>query len=283
MKPDAFFETVGDPDDIFDPPKQVLFEDLINGLRKEPQALYPDLDVAPALVTMIHRQFEAYGTNGQGVSLDNDQSALVLKTAKAVVQRLGLTFPNLPFRDFETFYTYWVRNGMKGSYAARRECLYDLFHELENSLYELEERQFTDKLAEAISPRGSLGWSDVDVEISQLRRRFTAANTSQDYSAVGTACVRVLIAVGKAAYDSKKHLRDGETEPPIDKTKQRLTRVVEDGLPGADNAEMRKLVHGTVEVAHKVKHSTTPTRREAGTAADAVIMLANIMRRIAES
>jgi len=31
-----------------------------------------------------------------------------------------------------------------------------------------------------------------------------------------------------------------------------------------------------------VKHRTTPTRRDAGIAADAVILLANILRRLAE-
>jgi hypothetical protein len=35
-----------------------------------------------------------------------------------------------------------------------------------------------------------------------------------------------------------------------------------------------------IELAHGVKHSATPTRREAGIAADAVILLANILRRV---
>lgn len=86
--------------------------------------------------------------------------------------------------------------------------------------------------------------------------------------------------IGKATYDSAKHLRNGETEPPPDKTKQRLTRVIEDAFPGEDNTEMRNLIHGAIEVAHKVKHSTTPTRREAGIAADSIILLTYIMKRI---
>jgi hypothetical protein len=39
----------------------------------------------------------------------------------------------------------------------------------------------------------------------------------------------------------------------------------------------------TIELAHRVKHGTTPTRRDAGIAGDAVILLANILRRIAQS
>jgi hypothetical protein len=35
-----------------------------------------------------------------------------------------------------------------------------------------------------------------------------------------------------------------------------------------------------IELAHSVKHSTAPSRREAGITADAVILLANILRRV---
>jgi len=53
-------------------------------------------------------------------------------------------------------------------------------------------------------------------------------------------------------------------------------------VPGPDNAAIRKLANDTIEMAQHVKHSATPTRREAGVAADAVIQLANILRRLDE-
>jgi hypothetical protein len=51
-------------------------------------------------------------------------------------------------------------------------------------------------------------------------------------------------------------------------------------LAGKDNEAIRGLVVKAIELAHSVKHSTEPTRREAGIVADAVIMLANILRRV---
>jgi hypothetical protein len=51
-------------------------------------------------------------------------------------------------------------------------------------------------------------------------------------------------------------------------------------VPGSENATLRKLARSTIEYAQHVKHSGTPTRREAGIAADAVIQLANILRRL---
>ena len=63
--------------------------------------------------------------------------------------------------------------------------------------------------------------------------------------------------------------------------KDRLDRVVEVDLPGPENAELRELVRAAIEQAQAVKHRT-PNRRQAGIAADSVILMANIFRRLAE-
>jgi hypothetical protein len=146
----------------------------------------------------------------------------------------------------------------------------------------LEEERFEAQLADPVSPRGRTGWLEVDNEIKELRRRFSTASTPQDYRAVGSHCVGVLEALSRTVYDPTKHLRPGEQEPPADKTKQRLGRYVEDAIPGSDQAELRALIGRAIEFAQLVKHRETPTRRDAGIAADAVIMLANILRRLAE-
>lgn len=86
----------------------------------------------------------------------------------------------------------------------------------------------------------------------------------------------VLEALGRTVFDPGEHVRAGQAVPPPDKTKQRLGRYVEDALPGGPNQELRGLVNKTIEVAHQVKHRTTPTRREAGIAADSAILLANV-------
>jgi hypothetical protein len=55
---------------------------------------------------------------------------------------------------------------------------------------------------------------------------------------------------------------------------------VEDAAAGADLENLRRLARCSVDLAHEVKHSATPTRREAGIAADSVILLANMLRRL---
>jgi len=133
-----------------------------------------------------------------------------------------------------------------------------------------------------ISPYQRTGWGAVDEEIGELRRHFQAARTPQDYRAVGNDCVFVTEALSRQVYDASRHLRVGETEPPVSNTKQRLERFVEDSATGPDNASLRKMARSVIELAQHVKHSSTPTRREAGIAADAVIQLANILRRLDE-
>ena len=137
-------------------------------------------------------------------------------------------------------------------------------------------------LAEPVSPRGRTGWARIDEEIAELRRHFQSAQTPQDYRNVGNDCVIVTEALSRLVYEPARHLREGETEPPISNTKNRLERYVDDAAQGSENAALRKLAKATIEMAQAVKHRTTPTRREAGIAADAVILLANLLRRLSD-
>jgi hypothetical protein len=256
-----------------------LNTDLLDDFRRGAVYEYSDLEVAIALVRLAHEELEAYGTVGTQ-RLNNDEIDLVLKALRATLRRLNLPFPDLPFRNFSTFKSYWLQKGMSGSWAKRRDYLEGIFGPLLGRLEELEDWDFSSRLARPISPRGRLDWPDVDEEIRELRRRFEAATTQQDYRAIGVGCIGVLEALGSVVYEPAVHLRDGEEVPPRDKTKQRIGRFAETALP--DDAELRRVVNAAIELAQKVKHNPTPTRQQAGIAADSVIMLANILRRLHE-
>ena len=147
-------------------------------------------------------------------------------------------------------------------------------------LIRLEDQAVEATLALPVSPHAGTGWPRVDDEVRELHRRFQSSTTPQDCRAVGTHCVGVLEALGRTVYDPARHLRDGETPPAPDKSKQRLGRYIEDAVPGTKNEEVRGLASKAVELAHRIKHSETPTRRDAGIAADAVILVANILKRL---
>lgn len=280
LRADDFFETAEGTPPLYLETHTFRSDFALNLIAGKVEGI-SDLESADVTVRLLHSELERYGTSGGNRIQQDSDVELLFRLARAACKRLAIEFPRLPFRTFNGFYTFWKKEGMSGSYAARRNYLEDVFHPIEDGIDGLQLRALDENLAEPISPWLRTGWPTVDREISDLRQRFDAARSPQDYAAVGTACVRILEAIGDAAFEPKKHLLPGETVvPPRDKTKDRLGRVVLVALSGSEAEEIRGLVNAAVKVAHRVKHKATPSRREAGMAADAVILVANLVRRL---
>ncbi len=263
-------------------PTRHLNEQMLDDLRRRPLADTTDIEVAVPLARLVHDELQGSGTDGR-TELTNDQMRLAIQALNAVTRRLVIGEFKVPFRDFTSFRSWWIKNGAHGSWQARRDLLSGIFDPLHDRLADMElEALEDDALVDPISPHARTGWTAVDTEISELRRHFRNARTPQDYRAVGLDCVAVTEALSRQVYDPDRHLREGEEEPPVANTKQRIERFVEDAALGADNSALRKLARAAIEYAQHVKHSSTPTRREAGIAADVVIQLANLLRRLDE-
>jgi hypothetical protein len=258
-------------------PNMALLAQLLRG----PLPDRTDVEAAVPLAELVHEELEKYGTSG-GEQFSNDEIRDALRTLRAVLTRLGIVAFDPPFRNFSSFRDHWIREGMAGAggYAARRGLLNDVFTDLHRQLEDLESQSLSSVLAAPVTPHTRLGWPTVDVELNELRRHFAAARTPQDYRGVGNDCVHVTEALSRLVYDRALHLRPGEEEPPVAKTKQRLDRYIEDALPGPANAALRKVGKAAIELAQQVKHSGEPTRTEAGIAADTIILLANMLRRL---
>lgn len=282
MQTEEFYEeqsvSTPDPWGGFATSRIALRTDLLNTLRAGAIPGDDDLETAIALTRIVHGELEAYGTGG-GEQMSEEQIELAQRCLRAVLDRQSITL-RLPWRNFAGFRTYWLQNDGYGSWQARRGLLDTFFKPVHEELDRLEEASFHAVVAEAVSPRTATGWPAVDTELTELKRRFRSATTPQDYRDVGNRSVAVLEALSRTVYNPSKHLRDGEMAPAPDKTKQRLGRYAEDSLAGPNNAEVRAVAVKVIELAHAVKHSTSPTRREAGITADAVILLANILRRV---
>ncbi len=255
--------------------------DTLRALRAAPSPEHSDLEVALGLVELLHDQFLKFGTSG-GQSLDDSQAREAVRTLEAVLKRLGLDW-TLPFRDMTSFRSYWLRNDAHRSWEARRQLLAPLFEPLRDQLEGIEDRSLAGELASPVSPRGRTGWERVDVEVAELRRHFHTARTPQDYRNIGNDVVAVLEALSAAAYDPARHLRAGELEPGPEKTKNRLARIVEVDGGAEGSEELTRLAKATVDFAQAVKHNPGGTRRKAGLAADAVIQLVNLVRRLQET
>lgn len=274
-------------DDLFTDDLTTLDEirlrtELLQDAIKGPVDHYSDVELASALVDLLHQELEAFGTGGGNrVHQSNtEEFRLLVHACKRVTQRLGLEFPDLPFRDMPGFRDYWIEQGMDWSWAKRRNYLNRLLGDLHDAIDELQYQVWEDSLFAPITPHSSTGWSLLDSEIEQLRHKFAIARTEQDHSAIGNSCVRVLELLGDIAFDPAKYLSDGEEVPARDKTKNRFDKIINCELAGRDNDEMRGYARKLVELAHMVKHRATQSRKDAGIAADGVIALANMIRRI---
>ncbi|MFT8395621.1 hypothetical protein [Propionibacterium sp.] len=241
-----------------------------------------DIDAAVALARLVHDEYIERGTSNHP-RFTVDDSRASMSALRAVLRRLNVPF-SPPFSDFEEFYHYWKREGASGTggWESRRQILAGIFNPVHDLLADMQAGTLTHELAVPVTERPRTGWTQVDEEIAELRRHFREATTSQDYRNIGNDCVIVLENLSAAAYRRERHLPAEEDEPAVAKTKARLERVVEVELDGKSNAELRKLVRAAIEQAQSVKHRT-PDRRQAGIAADSVILLANIFRRLEES
>lgn len=279
MRENDFFEetTNSDPWSF---PQRTLNENLVTQVHAGTSS-HSDIEVAVALCRLVHDEFEAFGTD-DSASLNNTESRGVMFALRAVLKRLDVPFEPR-FTDFNSFRSYWQRTGASGAggWQKRRDILADLFNPVHEQLMDLEAGILQSTLAQPATSHLRTGWTRVDEEVAELRRHFQAARTPQDFRNIGNDCVIVLERLSETAYVPNRHLQPGEDEPPVANTKKRLERVIEADLTGSSNAELRKLVRAAIEQAQAVKHRT-PNRRQAGIAADSVILLANIFRRLAE-
>jgi hypothetical protein len=232
------------------------------------------------LAQLLDGQYASYGTDSNQTITDSG-SREAMRTLRAVTSRLDVPFEP-PFRDFPSFRSYWGSHGGYGSWAARRAMVNELFGPLHEELERREESVLRD-LVEPISSREGTGWPTVDLEVAELRRHFHTATTPQDYRNIGNDVIAVLEALSAAAYDRSRHLTEGETEPKVADTKNRLARIVEVDFKTQGGAELRRHARSTIDLAQAVKHNPSGTRTQAGIAADAAIQLANMIRRIRES
>ncbi len=274
---DFFIDDISD--DPWGSPSNIIDDDLVSRVHAGSVQEAPDTEVAVALARLVHEEYEERATSDQP-RLTDAGSRATLAALRSVLNRLGIQFKP-PFTDFTSFSRYWRLEGMtgNGSWAERRRYLAGLFNPVHEALADLEAGAPTNALAAPATSHPRTGWTRVDEEIAELRRHFQASRTPQDYRNVGNDCVVVIERVSEVAYEPSRHLPVGEEQPPVSNTKARLERVVEVELPGAGNAELRKLARAAIEQAQAVKHRS-PDRRHAGVAADSVILLANIFRRI---
>jgi hypothetical protein len=97
-------------------PEVKLRTDLLEEMRARPLAAEDDLTLPIALTHLVRAELEAFGMIGQQ-QLSDSEIALAQRTLRAVLQRFGIELA-LPWRNFTSFKTYWLKNDANGSWQA---------------------------------------------------------------------------------------------------------------------------------------------------------------------
>ena len=274
MTPDDFFVDSGRRG------TRELDHELLERICAGTETAQSDVEIGVALLRLAHDELEAYGTD-RSQRTDDNEIYLVLQACRRLLGRIDIGL-NLPFGNYRSFESYWLKQGSGGSWQARRDILSEFFEPVHQALMHREDEEFKSTLAQPITSHAGTGWIRVDAEINALRRHFASARTEQDYRNIGNDCTAVLERLSEIVFDPKRHLREGEQVPPVANTKLRIGRFAEQVAAGPANSEVRKVARAVIELAQAVKHQSTPSRRDAGIAADSVIQLTNILRRLAE-
>lgn len=279
---DFWIEDPTDPSNPWSSTHRNLDLEKVKALARGPVAGDDDLASALSLSRLVADAYRAWGTD-KATDFSREDSRVTLRALKMVLERRGIGF-EVPWRDFDTFQSYWSSVGASGDggWQKRRDIVAKHFEPVLDALEKAEEDQFRAELAEGVSPRPTTGWPQVDEEIAGLRARFRTATEMQDYRDCGNRSVAVLEALSATVYDPAKHCPEGQTEPPVDKTDLRIGAYLSERLAGRENEELRGLAKKASALAHKVKHSPRANRTSAGIAADSVILLANILRRLSD-
>lgn len=242
----------------------------------------PDLKVVRQLLELVRRGYINRGDTDYEIHSAAEFDSLH-RALRAVCRRLGYDL-KLPFRHLDSFHFYMVDQYGSDDGEARRRVITEIFDPLEEFIETLENSTMEGILVEGTSPLDPGPWTQVDEEIRALRDKFSSARTASDLSDIGNRTVRIVETLSDLLFDPEKHLREGEDPTAYSKakTKNRLDRIIENELPGAQNEALRSFAKSCVTLAHRVKHSSTPTKRDAGSAADGVIILASTLQRIIE-
>lgn len=278
---DLFEEEFGPPGSwTASHPSRTVRMDLVLQLASGPIPGDDAVETAIALTQLVRGQYQAYGTD-RSQQLDDVESREAIRSLRAVLRRLSVAF-DPPWSDFPSFRTYWLAHEGRDSWQARRDMLAEQFEPVLEALERAQDQAFVNELTRGVSPRKELGWPLVDDQIEQLRHRFATASTPVDYKDVGNRCVGVLEALSALVYEPDLDCPAGAQPPPADKTDLRIGAYIDRRLPGSANEELRGLVKKTSALSHKMKHSPRADRTATGIAADAVILLANILRRLSD-
>ncbi|SMH29778.1 hypothetical protein [Mesorhizobium australicum] len=125
------------------------------------------------------------------------------------------------------------------------------------------------------------GWQKVDRQLQEMRARLDAADTEEQYQAVGLLCREVLISVAQEVYDPSRHAPIDDKTPSDTDAKRMLEAIFEEELKGSSNEEARAHAKAAVRLALALQHKRLADFRTAALCAEGTWSVVNMLAIIA--
>jgi hypothetical protein len=169
------------------------------------------------------------------------------------------------FENLWEWYNYYKLN--LESYADRRRYLNDLFGPLT--------MHFAGNVPEPAPPRELTGWERVDRALVKARRTLSSAVNEEDYQGIGLLCREILISTAQEVYDGAHQTTYDEVVPSDTDLVRMIEAFLSSSASGPRNANKRKYVKVSQELAVGLQHQRTATFRDAAVCLEATSSIVN--------
>lgn len=241
-------------------------------------SLMTDTEAAEMLVDGVSGVMVSVATGGPEIKTVDAAYKREHRALSAVLKRLSIAYPN-KFADLWTWHGRWSQGDMP-KYSDRRSFIAALFAPVREGIADQE--RATHELAKGVGGDEATSWPQIDAQLVRLQRLFREAKDGDAYNGVGLQCMKVLTSLGHVVFDASRDLPAGKEEPGRDDAKARIAYFLSRIVPGEQGEQIRKLVNAAYAQANTAKHRQTPTRIDAGVAANATALLISTLRLLSE-
>ncbi|HYR10822.1 MAG TPA: hypothetical protein VEQ60_23790, partial [Longimicrobium sp.] len=161
-------------------------------------------------------------TGGQRINAVNAEYQHRQEKIGALMRSIRLIDPNT-YQDLWEWYGKWSAD--LPSYQSRREYINELYQPLLDQL----------RSSSQVDQPEPTGWPLVDRQLSEMRARLAAAETEEQYQAVGLLCRETLISLAQTVYDPVQHPSTDGIAPSETDGKRMLTAYLAVELTGSSN------------------------------------------------
>lgn len=120
------------------------------------------------------------------------------------------------------------------------------------------------------------GWPKVDRQLQEIRMRLDAADSEEQYQAIGLLCREVLISLAQAVFDPVRHETADGVDPSETDAARMLEAVFTAELRGSANEEARAHAKAALKLALALQHKRTADFRMAALCAEGTYSVVNM-------